>query len=194
MRRAERGVERGTGGIERGLPLLVDQVDLGVVGDGFQRDVRHAFQHEALADVAVERSVRRGARSEFRFLRGAFAAVAQQVGRVARGHQPRAREGERDARRIDGDPATAPLFGDVGGGAGAAGGVEHEVAGIGGHQHAALDDQHVSLHHIHLVSPEPGGDSVGPQIADWKYGEVINKPDVAQGAPSSFETTCSLQA
>ena len=47
---------------------------------------------------------------------------------------------KRDAGGVDGDPAPAPLLGDVGRGAGAAGWVEHKVAGIGGHQDAAFDD------------------------------------------------------
>ncbi len=47
---------------------------------------------------------------------------------------------ERDAGSVDGDPAAAPLFGDVGGGAGAAGRIEDEITGIGGHEDAALDE------------------------------------------------------
>ena len=49
------------------------------------------------------------------------------------------------ARGVDGDPAAAPLLGDVGRGAGAAGGVEHEVAGVGGHEDTALNDFRVGL-------------------------------------------------
>ena len=37
------------------LELLPDHVDLGIVGDGFERDVRRALVDEALADVAVRR-------------------------------------------------------------------------------------------------------------------------------------------
>ncbi len=37
------------------LPLVPDHIDLGVVGDGFERDVRHALIDEAVADVAVYR-------------------------------------------------------------------------------------------------------------------------------------------
>ncbi len=58
-----------------------------------------------------------------------------------------------NAGGVDGDPAAAPLFGDIGGGAGAAGGVEDEVAGIGGHQETALNDFCCCLDDIDLVSP-----------------------------------------
>ena len=39
------------------LPGLPDDVDLGVVGDGLERDVRRALVDEALADVAVRRRI-----------------------------------------------------------------------------------------------------------------------------------------
>ncbi len=42
-------VERPAQGFERELILVPDDVDFGVVGDGFQRDVRNAFVVEALA-------------------------------------------------------------------------------------------------------------------------------------------------
>ena len=58
----------------------------------------------------------------------AFGAVgrggSRGSGRPLRG----AGKGKSDAGGIDSDPATAPLLGDVGGGAGAAGGVDDEVA------------------------------------------------------------------
>ena len=61
------------------------------------------------------------------------------------------RQREGYAGGVDGDPATAPLLGDVRGGAGAAGGVEDEVAGVGGHQDAALNDFGIRcLHNVDL--------------------------------------------
>jgi hypothetical protein len=42
------------------LELLPDHIDLGVVGDGLERDVRHALIDEAVADVAVGRAGWRG--------------------------------------------------------------------------------------------------------------------------------------
>ena len=54
-------------------------------------------------------------------------------------------------RRVDGDPPPAPLLRDVGRRAAAAGRVEDEVAGVGGHQDAALDDLRVGLDDVDLV-------------------------------------------
>ena len=46
--------------LQLGLPLVPDDVNLGVVGDGFERDVRHAFVDEAMANVPVH-GLRQGA-------------------------------------------------------------------------------------------------------------------------------------
>ena len=54
--------------LKRRLALLPDHVDLGVVGDGLERDVRHALVDEALADVAVRRLRRRCGARDFGFL------------------------------------------------------------------------------------------------------------------------------
>ena len=51
--RAEGGVQLLPQRFQYLLVLLPDHVDLGVVGDGAQRDMRHALIDEALADVAV---------------------------------------------------------------------------------------------------------------------------------------------
>ena len=88
----------------------------------------------------MDRRVGRHALGQFRFLGAAFAAVGEQIPGIARRHQPRASERQRDAAGVDRDPAAAPLLGDIGGGAGAAGGIEHKVAGVGGHQDAAFND------------------------------------------------------
>ena len=95
------------------LPLLPDDVDLGVVGDGLERDVRHALVDEAVADVAVHRlRARRGA-GDFGFLDLAFAGVGQQVERIACAHDAGAGQRQRHARGVNRDPAAAPLLGDV---------------------------------------------------------------------------------
>ena len=126
-------------GLQRLLPLVPDHVDLGVVGDGLQRDVRHALIDETVADVAVGRlGTRRGA-GDFRFLQLTFAGIGQQVERITCAHDAGTGQRQRDARGVDGDPATAPLFGDGGGGAGTTGRVEDEVAGVGSHQDAAFN-------------------------------------------------------
>ena len=59
---AEGGVEPGAEGLQGLLPRLPDHVDLGIVGDGFEGDVRHALVDEALADVATRRRASDGAR------------------------------------------------------------------------------------------------------------------------------------
>ena len=95
--------------------------------------MRHALIDEAVADVAVHRlRTRRGA-GDFGFLELAFAGIGQQVKRIARAHDAGTGQRQRHARGVDRDPAAAPLLGDGGGGAGTAGRVEHEVAGVGGH-------------------------------------------------------------
>ena len=53
QRCAERGVQPRAERLQLRLLALPDHVDLGVVGDGLQRDVRHALVDEAVADVAV---------------------------------------------------------------------------------------------------------------------------------------------
>ena len=134
----ERGVQLLAQRLQLRLPLVPDDIDLGVVGDGLERDVRHALIDEAMADVAVHRlRTRRGA-GDFGFLELAFAGIGQQVKRIARAHDAGTGQRQRHARGVNRDPAAAPLLGDVGGGAGTAGRIEHEVAGVGGHQEAAL--------------------------------------------------------
>ncbi|KFB73207.1 MAG: hypothetical protein AW09_001544 [Candidatus Accumulibacter phosphatis] len=88
---------------------------------------------------------------DFGFLELAFAGIGQQVERIAGAHDAGARQRECNARGVDGDPAAAPLLSDGRGGARAAGGVEDEVAGVGGHQHAAFDEFGSSLNDVNLV-------------------------------------------
>ena len=95
--------------------------------------MRHALIDEALADIVMNRRLGWHRLSERGFLGTALAAVGEQIPGVAGSHQPCAGERQRDATRIHRDPASAPLLGDIGGGAGAAGGIEHEVAGISRH-------------------------------------------------------------
>jgi hypothetical protein len=105
------------------LVVVPDDVDFGVVGDGFECDVRDALIDEALADAAEgQRGGWRGA-GDFAFFALAFGAVGEVVERIASAHDAGSGECEDDAGGVDGDPAASPLFGDVGGGAGAAGGI-----------------------------------------------------------------------
>ena len=67
-------------------------------------------------------------------------AVGEQVIRIAGAHDAGAGQRERDAGSVDGDPAAAPLFGNVGRGAGTAGRIEDKIARIGSHENAAFND------------------------------------------------------
>ena len=142
---AEGGVEAGAERLQGLLPRLPDHVDLGIVGDGFQGDVGHALVDEALADVAAGGCFRRRALRDLGFLPLPLGAVGEQIPGIARAHDARPRQRERHAGGVDGDPAPAPLLGDVGRGARAAGRVQHQVAGVGGHQNAALDHSWVPV-------------------------------------------------
>ncbi|MBS1225690.1 MAG: hypothetical protein H6R24_2368 [Proteobacteria bacterium] len=136
--RFQRGVQLLAQRFQRLLPLVPDHINFGVVGDGFQGDVGDALVDEAMADVAVGGMRTGDAAGDFGFLELAFAGVGQQVERIARAHDAGAGQRQRDARGVDGDPAPAPLFGDVGGGTGTAGGIEDQIAGVGGHEEATL--------------------------------------------------------
>jgi hypothetical protein len=137
-------------GSQRFLPVLPDHVDLGVVGDRLQRDVRNPFVDEALADIAVSRGFLRRRASDLALFALPLGAVGEQVIRVARAHNPRSRQRQGHARGVDRDPAPAPLFGDSGGRAGAAGRIQHQVARIGGHQDQALHYSWCRLNDVNL--------------------------------------------
>ena len=103
-----------------------------------------------------------GAALEFGFFLVSGIRVGEEVVGVAGAHDAGAGEGEGHPGGVDGDPAAAPLFGDVGGGARAAGGVQHQVAGVGGHEDAALDDFGCRLNDIGLWIAKTTGNRIGP--------------------------------
>ena len=76
---------------------LVETVDVRVVGDGLEGDVGHGLVDEAGLE--------------------SFVGVLEGVVIEAGGHQPHLGQGDGDAGGVAGDPAAAPLLGDVGGGA-----------------------------------------------------------------------------
>ena len=122
------------------------------------------FVHEALADViVVRRRFCRGLADQRGFLVLAVAAVGQQVVGITCAHDAGAGQCEGDARSVDGDPAAAPLLGDVRGGTRAAGGVEDEIAGVRGHQDAALDDCCICLNNVGLIL---GSNYILPEMID----------------------------
>ena len=71
----EREIQLGAKRLHLRLPLVPDDVDLRVVGDGLELDVRHALIDEAVANVSLHGlRTRRGA-GDFGFLHLAFAGI-----------------------------------------------------------------------------------------------------------------------
>jgi hypothetical protein len=140
--------------------LVVDRVDVGVVCDGFERDMRHGFIVEAAAETLMR--------------------IAERVIVEAGGHQPLLGQRDRHARGVAGDPAPPPFLGDEGGGAGAAGRIEHQIAGIGGHQHAAFNNLHGRLDDIHLFFREAAGTHIRPNVPNLRCRKIINETDVGK--------------
>src|SRR5579863_669522 len=107
------------------MELLPDYVDLCIVSDGLQRDVRHAFINKTLAEVAAGGSSRWNRVRNFGFLLLAFLAVGKQVISVTCTHDSSASESKRNPRGVDCDPAAPPLFCCKSSGAGTAGRIEN---------------------------------------------------------------------
>ena len=83
------------------LPLLPNDIDLGVICNRLEHDVRHALIDEAVADVPLHRlRTRRGA-GDFGFLELAFAGISQQERRTS-ALRSRGRRLTRGCRRLTG--------------------------------------------------------------------------------------------
>ena len=167
--RAQGAVQFLPQGFQFLLRRLPDDVNFGVVGDGAQGDVGHPLVNEPLAHVAVGGHIRRGAAGDFSLLLLPLLAVGQEVVGVAGAHDAGPRQGQGDAGGVDGNPAAPPLLGHVGRGAGAAGGVQHQVAGVGGHQDAALYDFGTGFHDKTTRFMEASRDCVRPSVVDFRY-------------------------
>ena len=102
----------------------------------------------------------------------AFLGVGQLVVVEDGAHQALFGEGDRHARGVAGDPAAAPLLGDVGGRAGAAGGVEDQVAGVGGHEEAARDDLRQRLDDVYSRWSRTHSSPYPPNVRDRRNGKV----------------------
>ncbi len=90
-------------------------LDVGIVRDALQRDVRYRFVNEPGLDVAARQCRIGGKRlpGKIDLFLAAFGRIGKQVVWKLRGHQPRPRQCERHAGRINRNPASAPLFGNV---------------------------------------------------------------------------------
>ena len=136
------GIQRCQGAFQARMEALVNGVDLGIVGNAFECDVGHGFVDKTAAQP--------------------FVRIAQGEVVKAGGHQPLFGQRNGDARGVAGNPAAAPFFGDVGGGSAAAGGVEYQVAGVGGHQNAAFDNAGIGLHDINFLFTEARCHGISP--------------------------------
>jgi hypothetical protein len=68
------------------LPLVPNHVDLGVAGDGLERNMGDALTDEAVADTPAYRlRAGRGA-GDFGFLNLPFSGIGQEVKRITRAH------------------------------------------------------------------------------------------------------------
>jgi hypothetical protein len=150
---------------QRFLEPLPDDVDLGVVGDGFEGDVRHPFVDKALADVAAGRLARLRRVGNLGLFELPLAAVGEEVVGVAGAHDPGTGQGEGDTGGVDGDPAAAPLLGNIGGGAGAAGGVKDKVAGVGRKKQTPFNHSSGCLNDVNFALTPAGNSSILPHVA-----------------------------
>ena len=188
----EPGVQVVAQRLQRLLPALPDDVDLGVVGDRLERDVRHPLVDEPLPDVAVRRRLRGRLAGDLGFLALPLRTVGEQVVRVARAHDPRTGKSQRYSGGVDGDPAAAPLLSDVGSSFGPARRVKHEVTGIGCHQDASLHHGLGRLDHVYLVRHETGTNIV-PTACNLNCREVVQVSYITQAALSGFQTSGQFQ-
>src|SRR5207249_7858997 len=87
-----------------------------------------ALVDETFSDVVVGLVLGRNLAGDVGFLLHAFRRVGEQIVRIACRHEPRAREGQRDAARVDRNPTPTPLFGHIRRRPRTAGWVENEIA------------------------------------------------------------------
>ena len=164
--------------------------DVRVVRDALECDVWHPLVNEATLDV-----LRRGRRigdnrdaGQFRFLFAAIRRIGKKVVWEFRTHQPGPSQRQCDSRRVDRDPAPAPLLRNVCRRAGTAGRIEHEIAGVRRHEKAALDCRSSCLYHIDFwIGPTLNATDVGPSIRYWICRKVIQESNVGQSIPGYLD-------
>ncbi len=165
-------VQFGAQWLQLCLPFVPDDVDLGIVGDVPEGDMGNALVDETLSNIAEGWGVAGGLACDVGFLALAFNTIGQQIPRIARRHDAGSGERQSHPARVDGNPAAAPLFGDIGRGAGATGRVEHEVSGVGRHQQAAFDDFFIGLNNINLVHAATRS-RICPNVRNLFHGPIL---------------------
>ena len=194
----------GDGGVN--LRALHAGFNVGIVGDGFERDVRYALVNETAFDVAfgcsaavpaagsgsvlaprtggedAARTRRRGRlryepARHFHFLAPAVFGIGQQIKWKLSGHQTRACQRNGNSAGVASNPTPSPLLRDVSCRAAAASRIEHQIAGIGRHHQAALDNSRVSLDNIKLIiTNEAASSCICPDCSDYCRRIVIPIP------------------
>ena len=190
-RSVQSGVQLRPQRLQRLLPSFPDDVDLGVVGNRLERDVGYAFVDEPLPNIAVRGGFGRCNAGDLGFLALSLGAVGQQVPRIACAHDAGAGECQRDAGGVDGDPATPPLLGNVGGGAGATGGVKHQIARVGRYMKTASDGLLVRFDHITHIWNLSGG--ILPDICPLNSPAIREKILVCQRLTSPKQPVGTLE-
>ena len=79
----------------------------------------------------------------------------------------------------------------IGRGARAAGRIEHKVAGVGGHEEAALDHLRQRLNDIQPIGAKSARLRVGPNIEGWRDGVIIEVVYEAEGLALSYKAISS---
>ena len=74
---------------------------------------------------------------------------------------------------VNRDPAPPPLFGNIGGCSTAAGWVENQIAGVGGHENAPCDHFRVGLDYVTLLTRVKSPPRIRPQIRDGNDWEIL---------------------
>ena len=155
--------------VDRRVHALVDLVDLWVVGDRFERDMRHRLVDEAALQ--------------------SFVRVAQCVVVIAGGHQALLGERDRHTRGVAGDPAAAPFLGNDRSSAGSASRIQYEVAGVSGHKNAAFDSPLRCLYNVYLCFAESALSGIVPNIVARLKREIIQVAYVTKRFTTSSQAT-----
>src|SRR5262249_23469038 len=107
-------------------------------------------------------------------------------------------KGEGDAGGADGDPAPAPLLGDIGRGTGAAGGIEDEISGVGGHENTVLNCIYIGLNDVYPLITKGVRNCISPAQVFRAICDLVTvalPPDMfpllveKPGSPDSLEAS-----